>query len=384
MPTLAITVCSRTVSAACSRATRRWKKCRGSRKKTDDSFLPLRRFSFICAAVSECSASEAALMGAYEFTALDDSGKERKGVLEADTPRQIRQQLRDKGWAPLAVVEVRQREERSARRRSLFQPRISAVDLALITRQFATLVRSGLPVEEAVQALSRQTEKSRLKSMMMAVRARVMEGHSLATALADFPHVFPDLYRATVAAGEQSGYLDRVLERLADYTETRQTLQQKTTLALIYPLLVLIVSILVVALLMVYVVPQIVQVFEGIGQKLPPLTRGLIAVSAFTRSYGVYVLIAVVAATVLARMALRKSGPMRWFHHVLLRLPMISRLVRGLNTARFARTLSILTGSSVPVLEALRISASVISYVPPMTLHLIASGEASCKLEEML
>jgi len=352
-------------------------------------------------------------MGAYEFTALDDSGKERKGVLEADTPRQIRQQLRDKGWAPLAVVEVRQREERSARRRSLFQPRISATDLALITRQFATLVRSGLPIEEALQALSRQTEKSRLKSMMMAVRARVMEGHSLATALADFPHVFPDLYRATVAAGEQSGYLDRVLERLADYTETRQTLQQKTTLALIYPLLVLIVSILVVALLMVYVVPQIVQVFEGIGQKLPPLTRGLIAVSDFTRSYGVYVLIAVVAATVLARMALRKSGPKRWFHHVLLRLPMISRLVRGLNTARFARTLSILTGSSVPVLEALRISASVISnvpmhaavdeaarrvregaalhtalersgYFPPMTIHLIASGEASGKLEEML
>lgn len=352
-------------------------------------------------------------MGAYEFTALDDSGKERKGVLEADTPRQIRQQLRDKGWAPLAVVEVRQREERSARRRSLFQPRISAVDLALITRQFATLVRSGLPVEEALQALSRQTEKSRLKSMMMAVRARVMEGHSLATALADFPHVFPDLYRATVAAGEQSGYLDRVLERLADYTETRQTLQQKTTLALIYPLLVLIVSILVVALLMVYVVPQIVQVFEGIGQKLPPLTRGLIAVSDFTRSYGLYLLIAAVAATVLARMALRKSGPKRWFHHVLLRLPMISRLVRGLNTARFARTLSILTGSSVPVLEALRISASVVSnvpmhaavdeaarrvregaalhtalersgYFPPMTIHLIASGEASGKLEEML
>jgi len=352
-------------------------------------------------------------MGAYEFTALDDSGKERKGVLEADTPRQIRQQLRDKGWAPLAVVEVRQREERSARRRSLFQPRISAVDLALITRQFATLVRSGLPVEEALQALSRQTEKSRLKSMMMAVRARVMEGHSLATALADFPHVFPDLYRATVAAGEQSGYLDRVLERLADYTETRQTLQQKTTLALIYPLLVLIVSILVVALLMVYVVPQIVQVFEGIGQKLPPLTRGLIAVSDFTRSYGLYLLIAAVAATVLARMALRKNGPKRWFHRALLRLPMISRLVRGLNTARFARTLSILTGSSVPVLEALRISASVVSnvpmhaavdeaarrvregaalhtalersgYFPPMTIHLIASGEASGKLEEML
>ena len=352
-------------------------------------------------------------MGAYEFTALDTSGKERKGVLEADTPRQIRQQLRDKGWAPLAVVEVQQREARRAHRRSFFQPRISAVDLALITRQFATLVRSGLPVEEALQALSRQTEKPRLKSMMMAVRSRVMEGHSLATALEDFPHVFPDLYRATVAAGEQSGYLDSVLERLADYTETRQTLQQKTTLALIYPLLVLAVSLLVVALLMVYVVPQIVQVFEGIGQKLPMLTRALIAVSDFTRTYGLWMLIAVVITVIMAKAALRRSGPKRRFHRFLLRLPMISRLVRGLNTARFARTLSILTGSGVPVLEALRISASVVSnvpmraaveeaarrvregaalhtalersgYFPPMTIHLVASGEASGKLEEML
>lgn len=352
-------------------------------------------------------------MGAYEFTALDTSGKERKGVLEADTPRQIRQQLREKGWAPLAVVEVQQREARRAHRRSFFQPRISAVDLALITRQFATLVRSGLPVEEALQALSRQTEKPRLKSMMMAVRSRVMEGHSLATALEDFPHVFPDLYRATVAAGEQSGYLDSVLERLADYTETRQTLQQKTTLALIYPLLVLAVSLLVVALLMVYVVPQIVQVFEGIGQKLPVLTRALIAVSDFTRTYGLWVLIAVVITVIMAKAALRRSGPKRRFHRFLLRLPMISRLVRGLNTARFARTLSILTGSGVPVLEALRISASVVSnvpmraaveeaarrvregaalhtalersgYFPPMTIHLVASGEASGKLEEML
>jgi len=216
-----------------------------------------------------------------------------------------------------------------------------------------------------------------------------------------------------VAAGEQSGYLDSVLERLADYTETRQTLQQKTTLALIYPLLVLTVSLLVVAFLMVFVVPQIVQVFEGIGQKLPLLTRSLIAVSDFTRAYGLWVLIALVAALILTRMMLRRGGPKRRYHQLLLRVPMISRLVRGLNTARFARTLSILTGSGVPVLEALRISASVVSnipmraavdeaarrvregaalhaalehsgYFPPMTIHLIASGESSGKLEEML
>ena len=352
-------------------------------------------------------------MGAFEFTALDESGRERKGVLEADTPRQIRQQLREKGWAPLAVAEVQQQEARRQIRPSLFRRRISAVDLALITRQFATLIRSGLPVEEALQTLSRQTEKPRLRSLLMAVRSRVMEGHSLAAAFEDFPHIFPDLYRATVAAGEQSGYLDAVLEWLADYTETRQTLHQKTMLALIYPLMVMGVSVLVVVFLMVYVVPQIVQVFEGIGQKLPVLTRGLIATSDFVRGNGIVMLVGIAMAAAAARAALRRNGPKRQVHRLLLRLPMIGRLVRGLNTARFARTLSILTGSGVPVLEALRISATVVGnlpmraavedaarrvregtalhtalersgYFPPMTVHLIASGEASGKLDEML
>ncbi|MEJ2565765.1 MAG: type II secretion system inner membrane protein GspF [Gammaproteobacteria bacterium] len=352
-------------------------------------------------------------MGAFEFTALDEGGRERKGVLEADTPRQIRQQLREKGWAPLAVAEVKQQEARRQISSPLLRRRISAVDLALITRQFATLIRSGLPVEEALQTLSRQTEKPRLKSLLMAVRSRVMEGHALATAFEDFPHVFPDLYRATVAAGEQSGYLDAVLERLADYTESRQTLQQKTMLALIYPLIVMGVSLLVVVFLMVYVVPEIVQVFEGIGQKLPLLTRSLIATSDFIRDNGIVLLVGIAAAVAALRALLRRSGPKRQLHRILLGLPMIGRLVRGLNTARFARTLSILTGSGVPVLEALRISATVVGnlpmraaveegarrvregaalhtalehsgYFPPMTVHLIASGESSGKLDEML
>lgn len=352
-------------------------------------------------------------MGAFEFTALDDRGRERKGVLEADTARQIRQQLRDKGWAPLTVEEVQQQEARRQVRPALFRRGISAVDLALITRQFATLIRSGLPVAEALQTLSRQTEKARLKSLLMAVRSRVMEGHALATAYEDFPHIFPDLYRATVAAGEQSGYLDAVLERLADYTETRQSLHQKTMLALIYPLIVMGVSLLVVIFLMVYVVPEIVQVFEGIGQQLPALTRGLIATSAFVRGNGLLILGSVVALAVGARVVLHRTGPKRRFHQFLLGLPLIGRLVRGLNTARFARTLSILSGSGVPVLEALRIAATVVGnlpmraaveeaarrvregaalhtaleqsgYFPPMTVHLIASGESSGKLDEML
>ncbi|HHM04736.1 MAG TPA: type II secretion system protein GspF [Gammaproteobacteria bacterium] len=353
-------------------------------------------------------------MGAFEYTALDQRGKERKGVLEGDTARQVRQQLRDKGWAPLGVSEIQGRDEGGPKvRRGLFRRGISTTDLALVTRQFATLVRSGLPVEEALQALSQQTEKARLKSILMAVRARVMEGHPLADALAEFPHVFPDLFRATVSAGEQSGFLDAVLERLADYTETRQALSQKTTTALVYPVLVVIVSVLVVALLMVYVVPQIVQVFEGIGQDLPPLTVGLIALSDFTRDYGLWLLGGLVLVFSVLRWILSRPGPKRRFHGLLLRLPLVGRLVRGLNTARFARTLSILAGSGVPVLEALRISSEVVSnvpmrsavedaarrvregaalhtalersgYFPPMTLHLIASGEASGKLEAML
>jgi general secretion pathway protein F len=203
-------------------------------------------------------------MGAFEYTALDTKGRERKGVLEGDTTRQIRQNLREKGLIPLSVEEVQQREAR-ARQHVWLRPRISATDLALITRQLATLVRSGLPVEEALRAVSQQTEKSRLKSMMVAVRSRVMEGHSLATALSDFPNVFPELYRSTVSAGEQSGHLNVVLDRLADYTEARQQLNQKMMLALIYPVLLTLVAITVVIALLAYVVPQVVQVFQNVG-----------------------------------------------------------------------------------------------------------------------
>lgn len=352
-------------------------------------------------------------MGAFEFTALDAGGRERKGVLEGDAPRQIRQQLRDRGWAPISVQEVAQQEAQRGKRSFVFQRGISAADLALITRQFATLIRSGLPVEEALQAVSQQTEKPRIKSMLVAVRSRVMEGQSLAAALDDFPRVFSDLYRATVAAGEQSGHLEVVLDRLADYTDGRQALRQKVFLALIYPVLVIVVALCVVILLLAYVVPQVVQVFENIGQELPLLTRGLIAASDFVRSNGVTLLVIIIALIVGFRLLLRKPGPRRNYHRLQLVLPLLSRLVRGLNAARFARTLSILTESGVPVLEALRISSQVVSnlpmrasvedaarlvregsslnkalersgYFPPMTIHLIASGETSGKLEIML
>ncbi len=351
-------------------------------------------------------------MGAFEFTALDARGREQKGVLEGDAPRQIRQQLREKGWMPLSVQEVIQRETRSKKQISLRRG-VSATDLALITRQLATLVRAGLPLEECLKAVAQQTEKSRLKSMLLGVRSRVMEGHTLAMGLADFPHVFPELYRSTVEAGEQSGHLERVLERLADYTENRQQMRQKIQLALFYPALLTAVAILVVVGLMTYVVPQVVQVFENIGQNLPALTRILIAISDFLRENGLTILLLIVAGSVAFVYLMKRDGPRRQFQRLVMRMPLAGRLEKGMNTARFARTFSILMASGVPVLEAMRISAQVMSnlpmrdavdeatdrvregasihaaleksgYFPPMTVHLVASGEASGKLEEML
>ncbi|MDX5410914.1 MAG: type II secretion system inner membrane protein GspF [Thauera sp.] len=351
-------------------------------------------------------------MPAFEFTALDVNGREQKGLLEGDSPRLVRQQLRERQWTPLTVQEVAEREAKTARRFSLRRG-VAAGDLALMTRQLATLVRSGTPLEESVRAVSQQTEKARLKSMLLGVRSRVMEGHTLAAGFADYPHVFPELYRATVAAGEQSGHLDVVLERLADYTESRQQLRQKIQLALFYPALLTLLAISVAVLLLTYVVPQVVEVFQNIGQELPWLTRALIALSDFMRANGVLLLVLLGLAGGGFAWLLRKPGPKRAWHRLLLRLPLVARLVRGLNTARFARTFSILLASGVPVLEALRISAEVIDNLvmrdaveeaarkvregssifsaldksrcfPPLTLHLIASGEASGRLEDML
>lgn len=351
-------------------------------------------------------------MGAFEYSALNERGREKRGVLEGENARQIRQQLREQGLTPLTVEEVAQRETRESRSFS-FSRGISATELALVTRQLATLVNAALPLDEVLQTVARQSEQPRLKSMMLAIRSRVMEGHTLADGLADFPHVFPDLYRTTVSAGEQSGHLDVVLERLADYTEKRQQMRQKIMLALFYPVILTVVAILVTGGLLTYVVPQVVQVFDNIGQELPWLTVALIAVSDFLRGYGLWLILLLgVLVAVFISLLRREAVLFRW-HRLLLRLPLIGGLGRGLNTARFARTFSILTASGVPVLEAMRLSAEVIGslpmrhavneashrvregsgiarsleqshYFPPMTLHLIASGEASGKLESML
>lgn len=351
-------------------------------------------------------------MGAFEFVALDKSGKESKGLLEGDTPKHVRQILRERHLLPVSVTEVAKKESRRQANFS-FRKGMSASELALVTRQLAVLSQAGLPLEEALLAVSQQNENPRTQSIILGVRSRVMEGHSLADGLADFPQAFPELYRATVSAGEQSGHLDAVLERLADFTESRQQLQQQIRNALIYPIALIVTAVSIISFMLAYVVPKVVYIFENYDQQLPLLTRIMIASSDFIRNYWIIIIIVTVALIFGIRKMLQREGPKRKYHHLLLRLPIVNTMTRGINTARFTQTLSILAGSGVPILESLRIAAKVVVNVPmreaveeatlriregamishslsssklfpPMTTHLISSGEASGKLEEML
>ncbi|MBN1239346.1 MAG: type II secretion system inner membrane protein GspF [Gammaproteobacteria bacterium] len=351
-------------------------------------------------------------MGAYQYIAVDSVGKEHKGVLEGDTARHVRQLLRERKLMPVEVAEVESRER--TRNRSFHLRRgMSTLDLALLTRQLATLLRAGLPLEEALLAVSEQTEKARLKSIVLGVRAKVLEGHTLAAGLEDFPHAFPNVYRATVSAGEQAGKLDSVLERLADYTESRHGLRQKISHAMVYPIVLTGLALGIIVLMLIYVVPKVVGVFETTGQQLPLLTRALIGLSEFLQNWWFAVVAAIVLVVLAVQRILRAENARRRLHWWLLRGPIVGRVIRGLNTARFTRTLSILTSSGVPVLEALRISATVVENLPmrdaiqdaavrvseggaigralgqsklfpPMSIHLIGSGEASGELDRML
>lgn len=351
-------------------------------------------------------------MAAYEYSALDTRGRQIRGLIEGDTPRHARQLLRERGLAPLEISEV---EEARRSRSSMFRRGggISSTELSLFTRQLATLTRSGLPLDEALTAVSEQSESKRVKRIALGVRAGVIEGNSLAQSLEQFPNAFPTLFRATVEAGEQSGKLDYILERLADYVERRQIMQQKVLLAAFYPAILTFVAISVVVLLLTYVVPQVVEVFTSIDADLPALTRGLIALSDFLRDYGVYLLALIACGVFVFQRMMRNEIFKRQVHRNILRLPLVGRLARGANTGRFTRTLGILFGSGVPILEALRIGTQVVTSLPmrdaietaavrvregaalsrslaasklfpPITVHLIASGESSGRLDEML
>ncbi|MDL0438379.1 MULTISPECIES: GspF family T2SS innner membrane protein variant XcpS [Stutzerimonas stutzeri group] len=351
-------------------------------------------------------------MAAFEYLALDPRGREQKGLIEADSPRQARQLLREKQWAPLEVKQAKSKEDVSRGGLS-FGRGLSTRDLALVTRQLATLVQAALPIEEALRAAAAQSTSAKIKSMLLAVRARVMEGHSLAAALREYPSAFPELYRATVAAGEHAGHLGLVLDQLADYTDQRQQSRQKIQLALLYPVILMVASLAIVVLLLGYVVPDVVKVFVNTGQELPALTRGLIATSDVVKNWGWLIVLGLVGAFLAMRAALRDPAlRLRW-HAFILRIPLIGRLSRATNTARFASTLAILTRSGVPLVEALSIAAAVIANLrirervveaaqkvregssltraldatgefPPMMLHMIASGEKSGELDQML
>ena len=351
-------------------------------------------------------------MGAFEYIAINREGKQIKGVLEGDTPKHVRQLLRDQRLLPVSVIEAAQKEAIRQRSFSL-RKGISSSDLALITRQIASLSQSGMPLEESLLAVSQQNDNPRVKSILLGVRAKVMEGHTLADGLADFPQAFPDLYRTTVAAGEESGHLDLVLERLADYTETRQELKQNVTNAMVYPAALVIMAVLIISFMLATVVPKIVGVFQSTQASLPSLTSGLIFISEFLVNYWLLIIIFIFLSSYGLYRLLQLKSPRIIFHRNLLKLPIVGRLTQGINTARFTRTLSILAGSGVPILESLKISAEVIENLamrkaineaalrvregasiseslsisklfPPMMIHLISSGEKSGRLEEML
>lgn len=360
-------------------------------------------------------------MSAFAYSALDQQGKVKKGVIEADNAKQVRQQLREQGLLPTEVNEVSEKNitqtGQTADLKNLFKMHgfggVNQADVVLLTRQLETLIGSGIPIEEALLGVAQQTERPKLKNVIMAVRARVMEGHTLAASLGAYPSIFNELYRATIAAGEESGYLDAVLTRLADYIESQQIIKQKIQNAAIYPLLMTAVSLVIVIFLMTFVVPKIVTLFEEGGQALPAITVVMINISDFLRYYGLYLLIVFLALIFGFIIMLRYPWFKQGVHRFLLKIPLIGRSIRTINTARYARTLGILSGAGVPVVEAMRASTNVVMnlpikeslndaaskvreggsiqkalakthYFPAMSLHLIASGEASGNLEKML
>jgi general secretion pathway protein F len=359
---------------------------------------------------------------AYRYSAADQGGKDQVGVLEADSARQARQVLRNQGLVPLLVEPV---ESEAVRRGAggMRGRRLSQTELAVLTRQFASLMAAALPIADALTVLVEQSEQQAVREMMASIRTEVRGGMSLSNALARHPRQFPAIYRALIAAGEESGKLGSVLGSLADYIEERAKLQQKITLAFVYPIILTTVSLLVVIFLLTYVIPQVVEVFTQTKQALPLITRAMIGLSAFLRSYGWILILAAVAIFFAIRQALQVEVVRQQWHRRILRLPVVGALSRSLNTARFASTLAILVGSGVPMLRALQAAGETVTNLalrlrvadaaqrvregaslaralragdgeratpgrlrlfPPVLIHLIGSGESTGKLPEML
>ncbi len=346
-------------------------------------------------------------MSAYQYQALNKSGKTVKGVIEGDSERHARQLLREQGLIPLIIQTLKKRQLTTRK------DKLSVADLSLLTRQLATLLAAGIPIEESLRGVSEQTEKSAVRQLIIGVRAKVTEGYSLAQSLGDYPHAFPELYRATVSAGEQTGKLDLVLEKLADYTENQQHTRQKVQQALIYPSLMIVVSTGIISFLLAFVVPKIIEVFTSSGQSLPGMTQVLIDISTFIRLYGLYLLIALVFIIIGFNRSLKNPKVRLRWHQVVIRLPISNYLIKSVNVSRYIHTFGILFSAGVNVLETMRVSASLVSnlvmhaafdeatvrvregtaislalkethFLSPMATHLIASGEKSGQLATMM
>ena len=351
-------------------------------------------------------------MPAFEYVALDGTGKRKRGLMEGDNARQVRNLVRQQGMTPLEVLEVASGRV-TGRTPRLFDRGLSPNELALVTRQLAVLLRAGAPLEEALSNIARQNRKRSVQRVIAGVRSRVTEGFSLARALDDYPAAFDDLYRSSVEAGEESGHLELVLDRLADYTEARQATAQQLGNAMVYPVILTVGSVLVVAGLLAFVVPQVVQVFDSMGQELPMLTRAMLAISSWIQAYWIHVLVAGVLMVLAWRRLLRVEPFRSRVHGLLLRMPFVRTLVKGVNASRFSRTLSILVASGVDVVNALLISSRVVQNIPMrnsvkdaarqvreggtihkaledsgmfplMTIYLIANGEQTGEMQEML
>lgn len=346
-------------------------------------------------------------MGAYQYSALKKSGNSSKGVIEADSPSHARQLLRQQGLIPTHV------NASSKKRGYSKNTQFKAKDLTLFTRQLATLLSAAIPLDEALRGVSDQSQKTSVRQLVIGVRAKVLEGYGLAQALGEYPHAFPELYRATVAAGEQTGSLDDVLNKLADYTEHQQETQQKIQQALIYPTLMLVVSITIIGFLLAFVVPKIIAVFASSGQELPTATRILIAFSEGIQSSGLYYIAGISMCIIIFKKALANPRiKLRW-HQLLLRIPGIKHLIITTNVARYSHTFAILFAAGVSVLEAMRVGTSLITnlimqenfaiattrvregmpisqalekttFFTPMATHLMASGEKSGKIAELM
>ncbi len=346
-------------------------------------------------------------MGAFRWEAVDARGHPRHGLLDAESPRAARDRLRADGLTPTAV------DDAPARGQPLARLKLSALAVALFTRQLSTLARSGMPLDQALAALEEQADDLRVGVLAGALRGHLAAGESLAAALARYPRTFSPLYCGLVAAGAETGRIDDVLARLADYLEARLALRQKFVVAMIYPALVTLIALGVIAVLLAYVVPQVVSVYQQSRQTLPFLTRALIATSEFLRATGwIWALVGIAGAAAFVRALRHATFRARW-QALLLRTAVVGRLLRTLDSARFASTLAILVASGAPLLRALDAAAEVMRMAPlsaaaraagalvrqgvslsralreqqmfpPVLVHLVANGEQSGALAPML